>query len=245
MSFPKTVYTSKPRTLPKSLGFSRYSLDFDGADDYVDCGDLSEAEDQVFTYMAWIKTTQTGTDNWVVSEGNSTDDTPIVGIVNQDGVLRLYVRNDANTGEAITGNTTINDGVWHHIAGTADGTTGRIYVDGSFENDGLLPGGTTTLNTCGIGALIRTALCCYVDGAIDGVMIFDRALSAEEVRRNMLNYHNPTKDGLVGWWRFEEGTGLTAHDKSGNGNDGTLKPADNPPTWVEQEKWEMRAEAGL
>ena len=27
---------------------------------------------------------------------------------------------------------------------------------------------------------------------------------------------------LVGWWRFEEGSGIIAHDSSSNGNDGTL-----------------------
>ena len=27
---------------------------------------------------------------------------------------------------------------------------------------------------------------------------------------------------LIGWWRFEEGSGDTAHDSSGNGHDGTL-----------------------
>jgi hypothetical protein len=35
--------------------------------------------------------------------------------------------------------------------------------------------------------------------------------------------------GLVGWWRFDEGTGTVAGDSSGNGNNGTLI---NSPTWV-------------
>jgi Concanavalin A-like lectin/glucanases superfamily len=34
---------------------------------------------------------------------------------------------------------------------------------------------------------------------------------------------------LHGWWRFDEGSGTTAYDFSGNGNDGTLQ---NGPTWV-------------
>lgn len=40
-----------------------------------------------------------------------------------------------------------------------------------------------------------------------------------------------TKDeGLVGWWRFDEGSGTTAKDSSGNGNDGTLQGANGLPT---------------
>jgi len=34
---------------------------------------------------------------------------------------------------------------------------------------------------------------------------------------------------LVGWWPFDEVTGVTAHDQSGNGNDGTLV---NGPVWA-------------
>ena len=34
--------------------------------------------------------------------------------------------------------------------------------------------------------------------------------------------------GLVGWWRFDEGTGTTATDSSTNGNHGTIHGA----TWV-------------
>jgi len=35
--------------------------------------------------------------------------------------------------------------------------------------------------------------------------------------------------GLVGYWKFDEGSGITAYDSSGNNNDGTLV---NGPSWV-------------
>jgi len=38
---------------------------------------------------------------------------------------------------------------------------------------------------------------------------------------------------LVGWWKFDEGSGAIAHDSSGNGNDGTLN---GPVAWVEDGK---------
>jgi hypothetical protein len=40
---------------------------------------------------------------------------------------------------------------------------------------------------------------------------------------------NAADPDLVGWWRFDETSGTTAHDASGNGNDGTLQ---GDPTWV-------------
>jgi len=38
--------------------------------------------------------------------------------------------------------------------------------------------------------------------------------------------------GLVGWWKFDEGSGTTAADLSGNNNSGTLNPLANGPTWT-------------
>jgi len=37
-------------------------------------------------------------------------------------------------------------------------------------------------------------------------------------------------NGLVGWWKFDEGSGTVAYDSSGNGNDGNLM---NGPTWTD------------
>lgn len=39
----------------------------------------------------------------------------------------------------------------------------------------------------------------------------------------------PTGGNLVGWWKFDEGSGTTTADSSGNGNDGTLV---NSPAWA-------------
>ena len=36
-------------------------------------------------------------------------------------------------------------------------------------------------------------------------------------------------DGLVGWWKFDEGSGTVAYDSSGNGHDGNLT---NGPSWT-------------
>lgn len=41
--------------------------------------------------------------------------------------------------------------------------------------------------------------------------------------------HADVTDGLVGWWKLDEGSGVTTSDSSGQGNTGTLT---NGPTWV-------------
>jgi len=56
----------------------------------------------------------------------------------------------------------------------------------------------------------------YLDGLIDEVRIYNRALSAEEVR-----YHY-NHGGPVAAWDMDEGSGTKINDQSGNHNDGVL-----------------------
>ncbi|MBW7988537.1 MAG: LamG domain-containing protein [Planctomycetes bacterium] len=44
-----------------------------------------------------------------------------------------------------------------------------------------------------------------------------------------VTFTGTTKAELVGWWRFDESSGTTAYDTSGNGNDGTFN---GEPQWV-------------
>ncbi len=45
----------------------------------------------------------------------------------------------------------------------------------------------------------------------------------------VLVLQSTSRADLIGWWRFDEGSGTTAYDSSGNGNDGTLI---GNPQWV-------------
>ena len=48
-----------------------------------------------------------------------------------------------------------------------------------------------------------------------------------------LSLSNPADAGLVGWWRLDEGSGTTAYDSSGSGNDARFEGA---PVWVDSGK---------
>ncbi|MHC4432707.1 MAG: LamG domain-containing protein, partial [Planctomycetota bacterium] len=62
---------------------------------------------------------------------------------------------------------------------------------------------------------MRTKSACL----IHFMLVFAAAGAAEAV-----------EPGLVGWWRFDDGSGTIARDSSGNGHDGILK---GDPQWVE------------
>lgn len=71
-------------------------------------------------------------------------------------------------------------GKWHHLAVTRDGSAYSIYVDGacvSTENNQLPMPVANAPITIGQGEGL------YVEGTIDEVMIFDRALTQEDIRQ--------------------------------------------------------------
>lgn len=66
------------------------------------------------------------------------------------------------------------------------------------------------------------------NGAIDDLRVYDKALTQEEIS----SLYQGTADILVAHWNFDEGTGNTANDISGNGNHATLINMDES-SWTE------------
>ncbi|MFB3880914.1 MAG: CARDB domain-containing protein [Armatimonadota bacterium] len=68
--------------------------------------------------------------------------------------------------------------------------------------------------------------------------IADAAGVVTELNENNNKSSQPILIMPVRWsavWHFDEGTGATAHDSSGSGNNGSLLPADAGPTWTEDD----------
>jgi len=63
-----------------------------------------------------------------------------------------------------------------------------------------------------------------MNGALDNVIMYDRALSAGEIR-----YLAGIRSGPVAQWALDDGAGAIAADSSGNGNDGVIT---GEPLWV-------------
>jgi len=245
LSSPKSVYERKPKRLPKSVGFSRYALDFDGVDDYVEVpSDPSLQDPDAVSMCMWVNADTLGTNFRSLINKNGW---PTYGRIDNNQDLTWYVQNKAGDVSGLTDVGSVSENVWTHLAFVVSVPDDfqAIYKNGSLVgSQGIAWTGELAWDNSG-PVQMGTGPDTLFDGEIVGVLIYNQLLSAEEIRRNMLNYHDPVKDGLVGWWRFEEGTGLTAHDRSGNGNDGTLNPSADPPVWTDVKKWGLRAEAGL
>lgn len=181
------------------------------------------------------------------SASGTTEQTPRRRLTHTDADELAFVPGSpADTGAAAS-TSWHKTGEWHFIAGTYDGATMRLYDNGELIATYDLSGDAGTNDTSlKFGDVSHPTAHQWFDGIIDEALVYDHALSQSEIREIMLDYQNPIKDGLVGWWRLEEGTGSTAHDGSGEGNDGTLKSADTDlPAWTDVKEWELRSEVSL
>lgn len=161
--------------------YGTYSGSFDGTDDYVNMGDPDSLDFTTnITVEAWIK--ETG-----VRDPNG------VGIVTKhDSGWNGYGLNFTDPNKIIffvdwgwdgkeASATLVNDGQWHHVVGTYNGTTIRIFVDGvegtpySYSNP-IPPNPSNFIigNTDLPGQD-------FFNGLIDEVAIYNTALSAATI----------------------------------------------------------------
>lgn len=114
--------------------------------------------------------------------------------------------------------TALSIGTWYHGAVVFNsGTSTLFYLNGSlsFTSSASTISANNSplyLGNDGVGS--------FLDGRLDDVAIYNKALSAEEVS---LVYGGalPTSN-LIGLWTFEGDTGTTVTDSSTNSNNGTL-----------------------
>ncbi len=78
----------------------------------------------------------------------------------------------------------VNDGAWHHIAGTFDGKTIKTYVDGK-ETSKLSCAGSLEKNSDPLFIGCRAGSSRWMNGLIDEIKVYNRALNADEIKRDM------------------------------------------------------------
>ena len=69
----------------------------------------------------------------------------------------------------------------------------------------------------------------FFKGLIDEVSIWDTALTQDKIQSYMNLELTGAEAGLIGYWSFNEGSGMTAFDQSHSNNDGTLQ---NGTQWI-------------
>jgi hypothetical protein len=150
-------------------------LSFDGVDDYVDVGNLGLSSE--FTVMGWMYYYVQALDE------------PIFGSDSPGEGTRISLRSNAfevwpdgvsweDRGEVAF--DPVSAGIWHHLAGVYNGSQIEVFVDGISMGTHSVSSGALDPNPNNyIGG--HGSENWYMDGLIDNVRIYDKALSAEEV----------------------------------------------------------------
>ncbi|WP_171025508.1 LamG-like jellyroll fold domain-containing protein [Hymenobacter jeollabukensis] len=116
--------------------------------------------------------------------------------------------------------TSFNTNTWYHVAGTFDGSTMRLYVNGVL--DGSASGTAGSMAGTGVFCLGRNYESVRVlNGTVDEARVWTRALTATELAASPCSV-SASATGLEAYWKLDEGTGTVAADASGRGHGGTL-----------------------
>lgn len=192
------------------------SAEFDGSSDYIQL-------DTPFSYTnhtiaAWVYNAATSADKMIFDARDAGSD----GIILYSGVDEKprYV---VNSNSLVAASAYSNE--WIYIVGTYDGTTQKLYIDGSEDQSGATSQTISTTTDARIGARSHTSPASYLDGNLANVAIWNRALSSDEINSVMWKSYDALeaseKSGLQAWYSLDDIDGTSVPDSSGNGNNGT------------------------
>ena len=196
-------------------------LQFDGAKDYIEIPDdngFSVAATGNLTVAAWMRpdvltfpnSEGTGYVHWLGKGGidqqewtfrmyneTTTDNPP------RPNRISFYVFNpQGGKGVGSYFQEPVQAGEWIHVVGIADGQNALIYKNGVFKKSESYSGIITPQHGTAPLRIGTRDLKSFFLGAIKGVRVWDRALTAAEVQ--MVGSDSVPQDGLVAEYRLDQ-----------------------------------------
>ena len=237
----QTIYADTAGTYSVTVGngtpITNNSLSFDGVDDYISgaaSSTLDVTSTNLITISAWVNFNSNNSNvNYVFAHTRNTGlnqqyaltinpNNKIYFVADHNSTTALFEQNGGNSGQSAL---SLNQ--WNHISMTYDGSAVRLYLNGllDFENFVTDNFSSTFIGNYNIGQ--RADGSYKFNGQIENINVWNIALTQSEIQRYMSTTPTGNEAGLVGYWNFNEGSGSTVNDLSGNGNNGTISGA----TW--------------
>jgi hypothetical protein len=203
-----------------AVGRVGQAFSFGGVDGFVQVPNSASLETPTISVEAWVNSTTPVNNAYVVAKGASGDTAASYALYVQGGGLAFYIFDGVNYVESPYSDPGIWDGNWHHVVGTFDGATVRLYVDGLEVGAGTpaaaqIGYGLLTTNDLFIGSYQGDAAHPF-QGLIDEPSVYNRALISAEIQAlysNTLKVSDPVS--------LYRGEGTTAD--SVGGNDGVIQ----------------------
>jgi hypothetical protein len=208
------------------------ALSFDGVDDRVDCGNDPSLNitGNAVTLEAWIYPTAWKTNTFEANIVNS--EGPNSGYMlrcGDNGKLDFNLGDGAGFHQIISPANTLTLNTWQHVAGTYDGDSLRMYVNGVeiMSLHGVFNIASTG-NPMAVGDWTNGTGRNF-PGKIDEVRVWNTAVSGANILAHMNTAYCGNETGLVAYYQFDQGianganpTETTLNDLTGYANNGTL-----------------------
>ena len=153
-----------------TTGMYNTALSFNGNSTYVNVPKNPALTPASMTVGAWINSNNTALQQVIVSKAYGTGG----WYLDIEGSkLNLMAANNNN----VTGQTTLNSNQWYYVAGSYDGTTLKVYVNGKLDGTKAVSNSTNDTNLpLYIGQYSGAWFGSYFDGLIDEVRIYSKVL---------------------------------------------------------------------
>lgn len=200
----------------------RRGIVFDGAGDYINCGDKINLVQKSFTIEFWAKRASFGSSQFLIGQGKAIPNQALsIGFRSSDNFFMAFWEN------AIETPTVYQDKNWHHYACTYDSKTKTqaIYCDGKLVISSISSSDTFAQGNfyIGCGFDVKNEF----NGCIADVRIWKVARTAKEIKNSMYLRLTGKETDLIGYWRLggiaiDEDNQRTVIDFSVNRNDGIV-----------------------
>ncbi len=204
------------------------ALDFDGTNDYIDCGNDSSLNiTSNLSVSVWFKTSNNGQ---MITKDSGVNGTRSFSFGITSGKINATVRDQDGSpllGDTTQTDLTYNDGNWHHSAFIYEPSTSvKVYVDGNLVKTNtssivskLTDNASTKLT---IGSYQNGAFTEDFNGSLSNVSIWNAALTSAQVQTL---YNNGTPEtsishSPISWWKLDNTT-TGIQDSGSASNNGT------------------------
>lgn len=185
--------------------------------------------------QAWIKPTALPTSDpdptatttfyFVSNEDSSTAVTYNLTLANVSGTQRVqFFRGKQGVGGDVAyGAISVSTSAWTHIAGTYDGTTVKVYVNGILQATTAAASGNGSGGVADFRISGRRGGTALYSGMVDEVAVWSRGLSADEVLQIYNNgkanayplTDTPSLYGTTAYWKLDESSGNAVDSSAG------------------------------
>ncbi|WP_428656082.1 LamG domain-containing protein [Runella sp.] len=173
-----------------------------------------------FTMEAWVN--YSGSNSTIVDKGDYDFLWQLNANTNVNGSANKMGFYDKNTGWFYA-NTIVPQNTWTHVAITFNNGTITFYINGMNAGTASSVGHHQDNLPLNIGRQQPTACQCnHFNGTMDELRIWNVARTQTEIENNIYNSVAGNSTGLVAYYKFDEASGTTVTDATGNGNTGTL-----------------------